>query len=136
MTSVFGVDALKAALDSILAKTQVASVQIVKRAQVVVEGNVKKQFTGSHKQGEPTTSAPGSPPDVVTGTLRRGITSSPVSMRGFAAVGSVYPTAVYSRIQELGGDNLPARPYMKPGYDQSIDKLRAIAEQEWAAATH
>lgn len=136
MTSVFGVSALKAALDGILAKTQVASVQIVKRGQVVVESAAKKQFTGSHKQGEPTTSAPGSPPDVVTGTLRRGITSSPVSMRGFAAVGSIYPTAVYSRIQELGGGHLPARPYMQPAYDQSIDKLRGIAEQEWATATH
>lgn len=132
--TIFGIGAVQAALDRILAESQVASVQIVKRGQAVLEGNIKKQFTGSHKAGEPTTSAPGSPPDVVTGTLRRGITSSAVSMSGFAAVGSVYPTAVYSRIQELGGRGLPPRPYMQSGYDASLSKLREIAEQEWARA--
>ena len=135
MTSVFGVDAVKAALDRIVAESAAASVRIVKRAEVVVEANVKKQFTGSHARGEPTTSAPGSPPDVVTGTLRRSITSSPVSMSGFAAVGSVYPTAVYSRIQELGGNGLPARPYMQPGYEASLTRLQKIATEEWAKAT-
>jgi hypothetical protein len=133
---VFGVGAVQAALDHLLAEAAVASVQIVKRGQALVEGNIKKQFTGSHARGDPTTSAPGSPPDVVTGTLRRSLTSSPVSMSGFAAVGSVYPTAVYSRLQELGGGNMPARPYMQPGYDESVSKLRAIAEQEWAKLAH
>lgn len=126
----------QAGLDRILAEVTAASFRIVKRGQAVVEGNIKKQFIGSHARGDPTTSAPGSPPDVVTGTLRRSITSSPVSRSGLGAVGSIYPAEVYSRIQELGGGNLPARPYMKPGYDQSVTKLSEIAQQEWAKATH
>lgn len=131
-----GASAAQAGLDRITAEVLVASARIVKRAQAVVEGNVKKQFTGSHSPKEPTTSAPGEPPDVVSGTLRRSITSSPVDKSALGAVGSVYPTVVYSRIQELGGGNLPARPYMKPGYDESLDEMATIAQEEWAKATH
>lgn len=129
--SVFGVPELQAALDKLLLDSTAASVRIIKRSEAVVEKAVKKQFAGSHKRGEPTYSLPGEPPDVVTGTLKRGITSSPVTMTGFAALGSVYPTAVYSRIQELGGRYLPARPYLQPGYEESLPELREIAVEEY-----
>jgi HK97 gp10 family phage protein len=135
VSSVFGVAEVKAALDRIVEQSTAASVRIVKRGQAVVEANVKKQFTGAHKRGEPTTSAPGSPPDVVTGTLRRSITSDKPSLSGFVATGRVYPTAVYARIQELGGNGLPARPYMQPGYEASLPELRDIAVEEWGKAT-
>jgi HK97 gp10 family phage protein len=134
--SVFGVAEVKAALDRIVAESTAASVRIVKRAEAVVEANAKKQFTGSHKRGEPTTSTPGSPPDVVTGTLRRSIVSDVPTLSGFVVTGRVYPTAVYARIQELGGQGLPPRPYMQPAYEASLDKLRDIAVQEWGKATH
>jgi hypothetical protein len=132
---VSGVSELKAALDKIAAQTAVASVRIIKRSEAVVEANTKKQFTGAHKRGDPTTSAPGSPPDVVTGTLRRGITSDVPSLNGVVATGRVYPTAVYSRIQELGGRGLPARPYLAPAYEASKAAINAIAVEEWAKAT-
>lgn len=133
--SVFGVDALKAALDKMVAEVTDASVRIVKRGEAVVEANAKKQFTGQHKKGTPTTSAPGEPPDVVTGSLRRGITSSPVRLSGFAASGTVYPSVIYSRIQELGGFGLPPRPYMQPAYTASLPDLQRIALEEWGHAT-
>jgi len=135
MSSVFGVSEVKAALDRIVAQSTAASVRIVKRGQAVVEANAKKQFTGAHKKGEPTTSAPGTPPDVVTGTLRRSIISDKPSLSGFVATGHVYPSVVYARIQELGGRGLPPRPYMQPGYEASREQLKEIATEEWAKAT-
>ena len=134
MSQVFGVHELQAALDDMVTRAQVAAKTIVRRSEVVVEAEAKKQFTGAHKRGTPTTSAPGSPPDVVTGTLRRSITTTPVKVSGIVATGSVYPSAVYARIQELGGGNLPARPYMSPAYDASKDAIARIAHEEWANA--
>ena len=136
MSAVFGVGELKAALDAMLLQVNASSVAIVRRGEAVVEAAAKKQFTGSHKKGTPTTSAPGSPPDVVSGTLRRSIISDVPVMEGFAAVGRVYPTAIYSRIQELGGRGLPPRPYMQPGYQSVTSRLAAIAVEEWGRATH
>jgi len=132
---VHGVGALKIALDKLAVSALAASVTIVKRSEAVVEGNIKKTFTEAHKSGSPTPSRPGTPPAVITGTLRRSITSSPVTTNGLAAMGRVYPTAVYSRIQELGGGALPARPYMAPGYEASRPEISAIASAEWAKAT-
>lgn len=141
MSDVFGIRELQLALDKVLVEVQTASKRIVKRSEMVVEAEAKKQFTGAHKRGTPTTSAPGSPPDVVTGTLRRSIKSSPVQVNGLVAKGSVYPTAVYARIQELGGPagrggktNLPARPYMTPAHDKALPAMRRVAAEEWAKA--
>ena len=40
-------------------------------AALELEATVKKQFTTSHPAGTPSPSSPGSPPSVVTGSLRR-----------------------------------------------------------------
>lgn len=114
-----------------------AAARIVARGQVVVENEAKSGFTGSHAKGQPTTSEPGQPPDVVTGTLRRSIKSSkPEPVGQFGARGQVYPTAIYARIQELGGPTwnngfLPPRPFMRPAHEKSKDRLEAIALEEW-----
>jgi hypothetical protein len=54
-----------------------------------------------------------------------------------AATGRVYPTSVYARIQELGGgpSNLPARPYVRPGYEESLPRLKDLGVEEWGKAT-
>ena len=135
MTSVHGVPELAAALDAIVARTTASAEIIVRRGQAVVEANIKKQFTGAHAKGTPTTSAPGSPPDVVTGTLRRSVTSETPVLNGAVATGRVYPTAVYARIQELGGRGLPPRPYMEPAHQASLAAIQRIALEEWARAT-
>ncbi|RMI47609.1 hypothetical protein EBO15_01525 [Actinomadura harenae] len=84
-----------------------------------------------HPRRTPTPSPPGQPPAVVTGTLRRSvITQVPTGGAG-RWIGSVAPTAVYSRIQELGGATgrghhvlLPARPYVAP----AVEELRRSGE--------
>jgi HK97 gp10 family phage protein len=138
VSDIFGINEVIAALEAVSLAAQETAKTIVKRSEAVVESEAKKQSTGSHKRGAPTTSRPGEPPDVVSGTLRRSIKSDPVSVNGWVAKGSVYPTAVYARIQELGGttghSTLPARPYMRPAYELSLPKMTAIAAEEWAKA--
>jgi hypothetical protein len=138
--AVHGVHEVIAALEKLAVEAAAASVRIVQRGQVVVEAEAKRQFTGAHAKGLRTTSSPGSPPDVVTGTLRRSIRSDkPSPVGAFGASGRVYPTAIYARIQELGGATrhgfLPPRPYMQPAHSKVLHELEAIAVEEWRIAT-
>jgi phage gpG-like protein len=136
VSEIFGIAEVQRALDKMLVQAREAAKKIVKRSEVVVESEAKWQFIGAHKPNERTMSRPGEPPEVVSGPLRRSIKSDPVTLNGFVAHGSVYPTAVYARIQELGGSTghstLPARPFMAPAHDKSLPKMREIAEEEWA----
>lgn len=91
----------------------------------------------THPKGTRTPAAPGSPPALVTGTLRRSVRIVPAVSAGPRASAEVRAGTVYARIQELGGVvkakrapylrfryggawvqkkqvRLPARPYMKP----------------------
>lgn len=80
---------------------------------------------GSHSRGTPTGSPPGSPPWRISGhlgdsvTVRRARSTGPGRWEGQAG-----PTAIYGRIQELGGvtgrghrTTLPARPSLRPAWD-------------------
>lgn len=142
MADDFGIGKLVAALAATAGKAELVAVTIVKRGQVVVEDEAKRQFTGAHPPGTPTTSRPGAPPDVVTGTLRRSIKSDTPQRSGLGgAIGRVYPTAIYARIQELGGQTgrgghttLPARPYMQPALEKAKPALQRIAVEEWSGA--
>lgn len=133
--TITGVSQTIAALQGMLAKAEVAAHDIVTRGQLVLESTAKRQFTGAHSAGTPTTSAPGSPPDVVSGTLRRSITHDKPEMTLDGLRGHVYPTAIYGRIQELGGDTprgyLPPRPYMGPVPEKAEPELERIAREEW-----
>ena len=86
----------------------------------------------SHDAGTATPSPPGQPPSLITGQLRRSVIMRP---KGKAHV-QVGATAVYARIQELGGaagrnhaSQLPARPYLKA----AMRKLAASGEMRKAA---
>lgn len=75
---------------------------------------------GSHPPGTRTGSVPGSPPWRITGrlmdsaTVRRARLTGPGRWEGMTG-----PTAVYGRVQELGGGpyNLPPRPSLRPAWD-------------------
>lgn len=131
---------LKAALDRLDPKIDKAVERAIAIASLEVEAAIKAQFRQSHPAGTETPSSPGSPPAVVTGTLRRSITTRPPVRLGFGSYrAEVGPTVVYSRVQELGGSTgrggattLPARPFMKPAYDEwaSRDRLRELVARE------
>lgn len=107
----------------------------------------------SHAEGAPTPSAPGQPPALVTGTLRRSARPVPAVASGPRAVASVRVSVIYARIQSKGGVirvvrkkvlankrtgqffgksvRLPARPFMEPTLAAVRDsgRLQARAKQ-------
>lgn len=78
----------------------------------------------SHPRGTPTGSPPGSPPWRITGRLMDSVTVRRATPTGLDRwEGQVGPTAIYGRIQELGGDtgrnhrtHLPPRPSLYPAW--------------------
>lgn len=80
---------------------------------------------GSHPPGTKTGSPPGSPPWRITGHFMDSVTVQRARPVGaWRWEGKVGATAVYSRIQELGGwtgrghrTHLPARPSLRPAWD-------------------
>lgn len=138
MSEVTGLRECLAALDRIAPRAQAAAARGVRDAQRLVEREIKSEFTGAHSRKERTGSSPGSPPEVVTGTLRRSVTSFPVETSALGAKGKVAPTSIYARIQELGGDtgrggrtHLPARPYVRPVLDKIGPEIQSIFERAW-----
>lgn len=98
----------------------------------------------SHSRGTPTPSAPGDPPALVSGALRRSVKTVPGTARGARASVKVGGTVVYARIQELGGragrnhaSLLPPRPYLKPAAERVISSGAAteVAVAAFTAAT-
>ena len=109
----------------------------------------------THGKDTTTPAAPGQPPALVSGTLRRSAQIVPAQAAGPRAVAAVRVGVVYARIQELGGvvhakrapylrfqypsgqwhtvksAKIPARPYMKPTRDLLIatGRLQARAAQ-------
>lgn len=82
----------------------------------------------SHPPGTGTPSPPGFPPARVTGQLAISIRTDPPIQVGSASWKTrVGPTAVYGRIQELGGvtgrnhaTRLPPRPYLRPARNRMV----------------
>lgn len=107
----------------------------------LMEREIKAELSlGSHAPGEPTGSAPGEPPDLVTGDLRRSVqTDGPRQETTSSWSGEVGPTTEYARIQELGGVAghgvvLPARPYVAPTLEKMQPAMLAVMRAEWAGA--
>lgn len=131
--SVKGLTELNAALTRTVTAASTAGQRVVKRSETLFQQTAMQSYAEAHTAGTPTPSQPGEPPAVVTGTLRRSWTRTPPAPAGpFSWRGQVYPTAVYARIQELGGTAgrgghtvLPARPVMQP----TLDKVRAGLQQ-------
>src|SRR5262249_46431466 len=113
-----GIKQLQGALAAIQARQVAATGRATAKALHTIERAAKQKLTpSSHRRGEPTPSAPGDPPSLVSGALRRSVQvdgPEPTGPTGWE--GQVGPTIVYGRIQELGGVAgrgavLPARPY-------------------------
>lgn len=89
----------------------------------LIEAEIKKALKqNTHQRGTPTPSQPGQPPALVSGQLRRSVkVEGPSRLAPGVYQARIGPTAVYGRIQELGGmagqgrgTRLPARPYVAP----------------------
>jgi hypothetical protein len=121
-----GLSQLNGALAALEHDLQRATRLATAHAAHLAEAAIKQMLTtSSHPKGTPTPSAPGEPPSLITGTLRRSIKVTGPVPAGFGRwLAEVGPTAVYGRVQELGGPAgyavLPPRPYVQPAYEQIV----------------
>lgn len=135
-----GLGQFTAALTAVQAKQVAATGSATRKALHLIERNTKiKLATTSHKRGTPTPSAPGDPPSLVSGNLRRSIqVEGPAPTGPIGWEGKVGPTMEYARVQELGGSTgraeLPARPYQGPAFEESLPEIAEIYAEAWAAA--
>jgi phage gpG-like protein len=142
---VIGVAQLNRAFEGMVASLNRATRTATGQASHLLERHIKATLaTSSHPRGTPTPSSPGEPPSLVTGTLRRSISvKGPVPLGMGRWEANVGPTAVYGRIQELGGVTgrggatvLPARPYVRPTYEKlaASGALTNLYHSAWRAA--
>lgn len=121
MPATFDVGPFLRGLDTKVTRVDAAVKGVIAPAAHDLEREVKAIFATSHSRGTPTPEPPGNPPSVITGTLRRSIAVDGPIRLGFGSYeAQVGPTAVYARVQELGGgpSRLPSRPYLKPAFEQ------------------
>ena len=130
-----GVPELGKALTALKHRAERAAAAAARRTADEVQTTAQVLLsTRSHPPGTPTPSSPGSPPARIGGHLADTIrVTGP--MGGPARVG---PTAVYGRIQELGGvagrghrTRLPPRPYMAPAWRLTRPRVGRITRESW-----
>lgn len=136
-----GIKEFNAALARVQARQLVASRTALRKSLSLIERETKDLLTiGTHAPHEPTMSAPGEPPELVSGDLRRSVKQSPIEQIGPTRFqGEVGPTIEYGRIQELGGiaghnAYLPSRPYLEPAFTNVLPEIFAVFKEEWATA--
>lgn len=136
-----GVPAWRAGLRRLLVDLDSATRKTTGDGALLVERAAKLILrTYTHPAGTPTPSPPGSPPALVTGFLARSVETRPARPAGlYAWAAEAGPTAVYARIQELGGVTgrghrvrLPARPYMRPVHAAVAGRIRDLYVKRWA----
>lgn len=140
MIILHGVQAATAALDQKVIAMQAATRAALRRSLSLIERNTKRALrTYTNPEGwQPA--PPGEPPAWVTGNLARSVSVEGPDQAGPGRwSGRVGPTAVYGRIQELGGvagrgSVLPPRPYMDPTFRDALPEIHRIFVEAWRAA--
>ena len=117
---------------------QVAATRIGgNKASNILKKEIQRMLSATGAPGEP--SAPGEPPHLQTGDLRRSIQADgPQELAGTSMAWDVGPTVIYGRIQDLGGraghSTLPARPYMARSLLRAQPMMYQACKEAWAAA--
>ena len=122
-----------------------------------IESGAKAELSKTtHPYGKPTAASPGSPPSLVSGTLRRSVTHSAVAMvgpgewetkvgtgAGFyppvhhtfrarrAAAHANTPSSQYGKYLETGLRNGATYPWLKPVFDAALFSLPTIMRTEF-----
>ena len=128
--------------DYLMARLDDLGRDIANDGLTIVRRNVAVELTRkTHPPGTPTPSIPGEPPALVTGNLRRSAQDrAPQRLARGLWEAALRMTAIYARIQELGGwagrnhsVHLPARPYLAPAVKASVAAVRDRAVQRLRA---
>jgi hypothetical protein len=119
----------RALFAEIAAEGQLKSHTVLSQLASAIERQAKVNASvGSHKRGTPTPARPGTGPAVISGTLRRSITHSPIVSYGAgwetkvgtgAGISPPYgrsPASVYGLALETGLRNGATYPFLKPAY--------------------
>lgn len=131
-----GIEGFEAALKRGEVQTELAARTIVAQGAAMTIREAQKNFIGAHARGRPHVPNSGGYPNVVTGTLRRSITSDGIRHEGLGMYSTrVGPSTVYARAIELGrpGHNRPY-PYFGPGVKRTRTLVRSAAVATWAGA--
>lgn len=135
-----GMSAFIATLKGASTAVDLATKAATATAAHLVEAQIKTNLArSSHPKGTPTPSRPGSPPALVSGRLRGSVrVDGPTKLAAGTWQARIGPTAVYGRVQELGGGPvpLPSRPYVKPAMAdlQSSGQIGAVYRATWLTA--
>lgn len=140
--SVEGVDEFVSALDALQQRLRLATRKAtgdgIKLLQRRAHSRLSRYY---HPRNTPTPSPPGEPPARISGHLRGSLKPTGPIPTGGGFTGQLGPTAVYSRIQELGGRagrnhsvTLPPRPYLEPTVRDSRNDLRRLYVEAWSRA--
>lgn len=138
--NVTGLAGLQERLAAAAGRIDVETKAATTAAGAIVETAIKNQLrTSSHPKRTPTPSAPGDPPSLVSGNLMRSITvHGPTGGLG-TYTSQIGPTAIYGRIQELGGTtgrghrtHLPPRPYVDPAWSLAAPEVATTYLTAWS----
>lgn len=140
--AVDGADEFCAALDALEQRLTSATRKATKDGMALLQRRAHSRLSRYyHPPRTPTPSPPGEPPARINGHLRGSLTPTGPVPTGSGFSGQVGPTAVYSRIQELGGRagrnhsvTLPPRPYLAPTVRDARDDLRRLYVEAWTRA--
>jgi len=129
-----GITEMKAAFDKIQKQGDDAAREVVTKAGALIESAAKNNFVGSHKYGTPRpANADPNRPMVVTGTLRRSITATPIERTGVGLYSvTVAPKTIYARRVELGYNGSRGYPYFSPAVRSSQNEIAALNRQVWS----
>ncbi len=114
-----GVKELQVALTRMVERQSAATRDGLGKCAHLLEREIKATLSlSSHEEGEPTSSAPGEPPALVSGDLRRGVqVEGPHTASGTRG----------------GRTELPARPFVEPSLEKMKPVMAAEMKAAWAA---
>ena len=104
--------------------------QAVRAGAIVLEGAVKISMSAaSHTgrmYGRHRASAPGETPAVDTSILVNSISTWDISANETEAWAGCGTGIVYGEWLEFGTSKMQARPFMRPGLDNNLEKIKAV----------
>lgn len=137
-----GAEEWGAAVDATLGRVRAATDHAVDDGLAVIQVEAQRNLSlTSHPRGTPTPSAPGEPPSLISGALRRAMKSRRDQRGPDVYSGATGPAIVYGPIQERGGwagaghrSYLPPRPYLRPAVTSATPKIRKLFADAWSRA--
>jgi hypothetical protein len=137
-----GADEWAVAAEALLERVRLETGGAVDDGLALIQQEAQRNLTFyTHPPGTPTPSAPGEPPALISGALRRAVKIRRLLFGPLVFSGAVGSTSVYGPIQERGGwagrahrSYLPPRPWLRPAALSAAPKIRKLFVDAWTRA--